>query len=414
VENVCAVALSYARSRGAVGAGKRLDPAHSLLKLTVRGDNQFYSQAARLDRDAQPRTRAALASVPRFAPFLDPGNQAKTGLGSSAALVVAVCGAVLHALGVVVLPSRRRCDAADSSATAPESDEALRVVHAVSQLAHCAAQGKVGSGFDVCSAAYGTQEYVRFSPAVIGEALDALVAGGASACAAVAACVDGADAWDHRALPFALPPSFRLVVGDVASGASTPSMVRALLAWRAEQQEGESGELWPRLERCHASAAAAVRALAAAAADAPAAFEAAVRVPGFRAAPAAAPAAGAESGGTSDDTAVAPEVAAALALLRAARGAYADLRATVRTVSDLSAVPVEPRRLTPLLDATEAVDGVLFAGCPGAGGEDAIFALVADPAAVAKVEALWEGWTDGVRVCALDVRDGDGGVAIEN
>ncbi|CAK9208385.1 unnamed protein product [Sphagnum troendelagicum] len=37
----------------------------------------------------------------------------------------------------------------------------------VSQAAHCAAQGKVGSGFDVSSAVFGSQRYVRFSPSVL-------------------------------------------------------------------------------------------------------------------------------------------------------------------------------------------------------------------------------------------------------
>jgi phosphomevalonate kinase len=48
-----------------------------------------------------------------------------------------------------------------------EQEMELELVHMVSQAAHCAAQGKVGSGFDVSSAVFGSQRYVRFSPSVL-------------------------------------------------------------------------------------------------------------------------------------------------------------------------------------------------------------------------------------------------------
>jgi phosphomevalonate kinase len=48
-----------------------------------------------------------------------------------------------------------------------EEETELELVHMVSQAAHCAAQGKVGSGFDVSCAVFGSQRYVRFSPSVL-------------------------------------------------------------------------------------------------------------------------------------------------------------------------------------------------------------------------------------------------------
>lgn len=88
---------------------------------------------------------------------------AKTGLGSSAAMTTAVVAALLHYFGVVRLPSSK--DFQDRKDT-----EDLDVVHKIAQTAHCIAQGKVGSGFDVSSAVYGSQRYVRFSPEVISSA----------------------------------------------------------------------------------------------------------------------------------------------------------------------------------------------------------------------------------------------------
>lgn len=88
---------------------------------------------------------------------------AKTGLGSSAAMTTAVVAALLNYLGVVNLSPLS--DDQDKTETAD-----LDVVHAIAQTAHCIAQGKVGSGFDISSAVYGSQRYVRFSPEVLSSA----------------------------------------------------------------------------------------------------------------------------------------------------------------------------------------------------------------------------------------------------
>lgn len=55
-------------------------------------------------------------------------------------------------------------------------------------------------------------------------------------------------------------------------------------------------------------------------------------------------------------------------------------------------VGIEPDEQTALADATEAIPGVLSAGVPGAGGVDAIYALVLSPLARVKVEELWSTW----------------------
>lgn len=118
-------------------------------------------------------TPEALASLPPFTSItfnseeLSGANSkpevAKTGLGSSAAMTTAVVSALLHYLGVVNLSS--------SNGQQQEKDNAdLDMVHMIAQSAHCIAQGKVGSGFDVSTAVYGSQRYVRFSPEVLSSA----------------------------------------------------------------------------------------------------------------------------------------------------------------------------------------------------------------------------------------------------
>ena len=133
--------------------------------------------------------------------------RAKTGLGSSAALTAALVKAL-----VGIFDPEGRVDG-----------------HKVAQKAHCAAQGKVGSGFDVCAAFAGSARYVRFTPARLGETgpLDLQV--------------------DTRPL---LPLQHCcVVVGGVPhAGSSTRSMVRAVMQWRET-----NGRTWDAL--CAANAA---------------------------------------------------------------------------------------------------------------------------------------------------------------
>ena len=77
----------------------------------------------------------------------------KTGMGSSAALATSLVGALLQWFGVIRLGQRA-------------GGEDRRVLHNLAQLAHAVAQGKIGSGFDVAAAVYGTQMYRRFSAEV--------------------------------------------------------------------------------------------------------------------------------------------------------------------------------------------------------------------------------------------------------
>jgi len=106
-------------------------PHHSIqpASISIIADNDYYSQ---------PAKKATSAS--RFLDFGVPLRDAhKTGLGSSAALVTAFTAALL----VHYLPQ----DAFD-----PSTQQGKRRLHNLAQAAHCAAQGKVGSGFDVASA----------------------------------------------------------------------------------------------------------------------------------------------------------------------------------------------------------------------------------------------------------------------
>jgi hypothetical protein len=58
--------------------------------------------------------------------------------------------------------------------------EDAAVVHRLAQLCHCVAQGKVGSGFDVAAAVFGSLVYRRFPAATLAPLLQAVVPHSAS------------------------------------------------------------------------------------------------------------------------------------------------------------------------------------------------------------------------------------------
>lgn len=165
---------------------------------------------------------------------------AKTGLGSSAALITSFVTALL----------------VQSDLIAPDqlaSVSARRLAHNVAQFVHCLAQGKVGSGFDVSAGVFGSQLYTRFNPAVLQPLMDDSVRypfrspiwSLAYLCSFSFSLQSGSQsllsvlapenlAWDARVTPFTLPPRTRLLLADIHAGSNTPLLVSKVLKWRAE------------------------------------------------------------------------------------------------------------------------------------------------------------------------------------
>ena len=107
-----------------------------------------------------------LRKIPPFAPLNVPISQVnKTGLGSSAALITSLTAALLVHFGVI----------SGESLTGEGREDHRRLAHNLAQFVHCLAQGKVGSGFDVSAAVFGSQVYTRFDPSVIQPLLDGQV-----------------------------------------------------------------------------------------------------------------------------------------------------------------------------------------------------------------------------------------------
>ena len=111
-----------------------------------------------------PRTLDSLSKIP---PFVPTGVQLvdvhKTGLGSSAALITSLTSALLVHLSVIPEEALSNDD---------DLNDGRRLAHNLAQYVHCQAQGKVGSGFDVSAAVFGSHLYTRFDPSVISDLMN--------------------------------------------------------------------------------------------------------------------------------------------------------------------------------------------------------------------------------------------------
>jgi phosphomevalonate kinase len=112
-------------------------------------------------------TIASLESLLPFSKFgFEISKAHKTGLGSSAALTCSLVSALLLHLEVV-----------DSESLIPSTQPSrgLKLAHNLSQYVHCLAQGKIGSGFDISTGVFGSQQYRRFDPRVLDPLMTDLV-----------------------------------------------------------------------------------------------------------------------------------------------------------------------------------------------------------------------------------------------
>lgn len=147
------------------------------------------------------------------------------------------------------------------SSTASPDKATLLLVHNLAQYVHSLAQGKVGSGFDVSAAVWGSQVYRRFAVECLGDLLASneskkvrssflaaeIVLTPAQLTAKSLLSILSPllnDRWTSpstsaRVSPFALPPGTTLILADVDAGSNTPSMVGKVLAWKkASPAEG--------------------------------------------------------------------------------------------------------------------------------------------------------------------------------
>ena len=278
------------------------------ISINIFADNDYYSKPA----SSNSRDRFINFGVPIY-------KVHKTGLGSSAALVTALTAALL----VHYLPHK-----IDLS-----SKDGLSAVHNLAQAVHCAAQGKIGSGFDVASAVYGSCMYQRFSLGILISLGEDNTPHFATRLRDVIENSCPSAKWDMRIdkRGAIIPSGLRLVLCDVDCGSRTPGMVKRVLAWRHEKPE-EANELWAKLQAQNNNLSKEMLRLF--------------------------------NSGDNNYTGL--------------RSYILNVRSLIKQMSDLSNVPIEPPEQSRLLDACCSLKGVIGGVVPGAGGFDAIVLLVED------------------------------------
>jgi len=233
---LAARALAVLEREHFANAAKAAAAAGLQLNFTLQADNDFYSQRDVLLERGLPLS--AVDQLPNFLPY----RGSKTGLGSSAALVSSLTGAML-----VTFADAKGKYINFSGPVAESPGKTLAFV--VAQLAHAEAQHSIGSGFDIASAVVGSCRYVRFSKARLTGVFDGELDDDAFRALIL-------DTWDHEVREFVLPPRFAMLMGDVSAGSVTTSMSRRVLKWLAEGGEA-AAQHWQTVADTNASVEAA-------------------------------------------------------------------------------------------------------------------------------------------------------------
>ncbi|GAA5961348.1 hypothetical protein JCM3765_004382 [Sporobolomyces pararoseus] len=317
------------------------------LLITIVGSNDFYSQSR---EDGTPIPFAPLNCTIR--------NVHKTGLGSSAAMVTSLTSSLfLHWTS--------------SNTTSNPSPETVQLMHNLAQYVHSLAQGKIGSGFDVSAAVYGSQVYRRFDVKCLGDLLESdknseTTISSQSLLSVLSPSHN--DLWTSSTTSaavssFSLPPHLTLLLADVDAGSNTPSMVGKVLAWKKSQPE-ESERVWNELSRANEVLREVFDELRKESE---------------------------EGGGEGYRNLIgelsrikASEWYSSSASFARATSTILRIRKLMREMGEASNVPIEPPSQSKLLNAISEIDGVVGAGVPGAGGYDAIWVLCLTPSSSAE------------------------------
>lgn len=346
------------------------------LDIAAVGDNDFYTQK---HEPGEPcPSIATLSEMPPFCPLnVTLSDVQKTGMGSSAALITSIVSALLLKFGVISKEGFARRDGSDRV-----------LAHNTAQLVHCLAQGKVGSGFDVSAAVFGSHIYTRFDPKILAPLMDATEDFSNFARIPLRPVLDPSAAvgqdkptWNSGVIPFQLPPLVRLVLADVAGGSSTPSLVRKVNEWRSKNPQ-DANQLWTSIDLSNKSMMAGFRELSSLYLADTEAYEAAVHSLTFLP-----PSQWAEVGTSGTQRTV----------IQAFYGVHQAGQVTrnlMRKMGENAGVHIEPPTQTELLNESIAQAGVIAGGVPGAGGDDAIWVLVLESkdaleAPLHRIEQVW-------------------------
>jgi phosphomevalonate kinase len=176
--------------------------------ITMFSDSEYHSQDGSISKSSTNNAFKFLYHQQEIT------KVNKTGLGSSAGLVTSLTAALMSIF-------IENFDIESNDLKWKEK------VHNLAQIAHCKAQGKIGSGFDVASATFGSIIYQRFTAKLVTDILESTN----NTIIKLVYLVDEQD-WNMVHDVVKMPPGIKLLMGDVKGGSETPKMVSKVLEWK--------------------------------------------------------------------------------------------------------------------------------------------------------------------------------------
>lgn len=293
----------------------------------------------------------------------------KTGLGSSAGLVTVLTTALVSTF---------------KSNLDVQNYESLQLIHGLAQVAHCQAQGKIGSGFDVAAATFGSIVYRRFVPELISELPEH---SDVNYSVKLRTLIDDTN-WKVSNTRVRLPDGLRLVMGDVNNGSETTKLVSKVKAWY-NSNPSRGFEIYQNINSNNEKWMAALTELDLLNQKAPNTYSKLL-----------------EALDAQDEVLLEqwPE-------LVKIRRAVKEIRHNFRQITRESGADIEPPIQTILLDNCLKLKGILTGVIPGAGGYDAIVLIATENSNLQLQTKEKKGFE---AVTWLDLHQEDVGVKQEN
>lgn len=260
-------------------------------------------------------------------------KELKAGFGSSSAVTAATVGAIfkLHNF-----PLERKD------------------IFKISLLAHAFSQGKIGSGFDIATAVYGTCIYKRYNPKFIEKASEKKISKIIN------------KRWDFYVEKVNFPKIFKLVVGFTGRPASTSEMVKIVYDFKGKNPI-RYNILIEELERVNRKCVDSLRKI----------------------------------GAIEDSEEREKE-------LEHFKYYFMESRELTRELGEISGAPIETQDLSRMIDSALKADA-LVSKLPGAGGGDNIIAICMDDKSKRNVLSTWKS----IGIIPLDINIENKGLKVE-
>ncbi|KAN0022338.1 hypothetical protein ACTFIU_004518 [Dictyostelium citrinum] len=391
------ITLSEYKNQTTESFNKLLSSYH-LISITIVGDNGFYSQIPQLKKRNLSISFESLKSLPKFLAVTGSLEELqKTGLGSSAALVSSLTASLLSFFGAIDLESKNDQQQLQKDKT---------VLHNLAQVAHCIAQGKIGSGFDISSAVFGSQVYRRFSPELINDILKLYDSKLYPNSKELLKCISETE-WDNKHLDMGLPRGLHLLLADVSIGSNTPVMVKKILEWR-KNDPTVANSIWNQLDIENTNVKHCFIKLNQLSKENQSQYDKFLSQFGnLSQSNWESSIVNNNDNNNNEDSILFNNIGKTLITIRES---FLKIRSLMREMGKIADVPLEPIEQTELADHTMSINGCIAAGVPGAGGFDALFAIVITNQD--EIKNSWMNWKK-CQVLPLVLNENSTGVAID-